>query len=96
MAPGWEERVTINVKDNVVQSVSWVEDDGKIIDYYMTFGNYWIWEERHTTNKGALTASDAEQYPAVWLLKKEMAENENLVLKIWPTECGDPTERVNL
>lgn len=96
MGPGWEERVAINVQNNVVQSVSWTEDDGKIIDYYMTFSGYWIWEERHTTKKGILEFSEAEQYPAVWLLKKEMSENENLVLKIWPTECGYPAERVNL
>ena len=45
MGPGWEERVAINVQNNVVQSVSWTEDDGRIIDYFMTFAGHWIWEE---------------------------------------------------
>lgn len=96
MGPGWEERVAINVQNNVVQSVSWTEDDGRIIDYFMTFAGHWIWGERYSNKRGVLAASDASDFPAIWLLKKEMSENESLTLKLWPTQWEDPTERVTV
>jgi hypothetical protein len=96
MAPGWEERVEIVVKDDVVQFVSWTEDDGRIIDYFMTFSGYWIWEERYTRNRGLIQEEDAVQLPAVWLLKNKMSENESMSIKLWATQWDDPTERIAL
>jgi hypothetical protein len=94
MAPGWEDRVTIHEKDNIIHFVSWTEDDGSIIDYFCTFSGDWLWEKRYIRERGMISKEDAAQYPAIWLALNEMKESDDKTIKLWMTQWDDPTERV--